>query len=141
MNSLTWSRIETDQPHPEARRWCTLTALTDDKLVLHGGVLHPAKTSSDTWILDLKSHSWRQYTSTKDHARKCHTGSFGLHSNVIITGGCMQSTDNYESVFHVMLEPKSLQQLAMQMIRKYQDDLPWNCLPMKMISQLGFSTK
>ena len=148
MNSLTWSQIETVQPRPETHTMCSLTAPTDDKLVLHGGMRivsrSPVMTRSDTWILDLTSHSLRRYTSTKDHTRVCHTGSLGLNSCVTIIGGFMTKMDTcevYESVFHVMFGPKSLQQLAMQMIQKYQDDLPWSCLPMKLISQLGISTK
>ena len=148
MNSLTWSQIKTAQPGPKANRFlCTLTALTDNKLVLHGGTVyhHKMTPSSNTWILDLTSHSWRQYKSITDHARNCHTGSLGPNSNIIIIGGFMESEKHvdevYESVFHVMLGPKSLQLLAMQMIQKYRDDLPWICLPKRLISQLGISTK
>ena len=37
MHSLTWTRIRTVQPHPKERKWCTLTALPSNQLVLHGG--------------------------------------------------------------------------------------------------------
>ena len=36
-----------------------------------------------------------------------------------------------------MLEPKSLQQLAMKTIYDKQDALPWKRLPTKLIAQLG----
>ena len=36
MNTLTWTQIQTVQPRPKARSSCTLTALTNDMLVLHG---------------------------------------------------------------------------------------------------------
>ena len=37
MQSLTWTQIRTVQPRPEPRCLCTLTALTNNQLVLHGG--------------------------------------------------------------------------------------------------------
>ena len=141
MQSLTWIKIQTGQPHPHARNKCTLTVLTDNQLVLHAG-FRGEESFSDTWIMDLTSHSWSQYTSGKDHVRYGHTASSGLSSNAIIFGGLKDDYDTYEvynNVFHVMLEPKCLQQLAMQRIYKNQDTLPWKCLPPKLISLLGIS--
>ena len=91
MSSLTWSQIQTAQFHPEGRTYCTLTPDGDDKLVLHGGLIEHQRRSpivlSNTWIMDLRSHSWRQCTSRNDFARAGHTGSTGLHNRVIIIGG------------------------------------------------------
>ena len=84
--------------------------------------------------------SWRKHTSGKDHGRFNHTGLSGLSSGVIIFGGFMDGKDTcgvYNDIFHVMLEPKRLQQLAMQVIHKHLDDLPWKLLPVKLISLLG----
>ena len=39
--------------------------------------------------------------------------------------------------FHIMLESKSLQQLAMKTIYDKQDALPYKHLPTKLIAQLG----
>ena len=146
MNTLTWNKIQNAQPHPQARSKCTLS-VKDDKLVLHGGRTELClwksmpTVLSDTWIMDLRSHSWRQYTSRKDRARVFHTGSTGLNS-VIIIGGCGETyQDTPEVIFSVMLEPKSLQQVAMQVILKHQNELPLNCLPMKLLSLLGISDK
>ena len=82
MHSLTWTQIQTIQPRPQARRWCTLTGLTNNQLVLHGGDsgLNQSEerteiTLSDIWIMDLTSYSWRQYESRKDHTRRSHTAS------------------------------------------------------------------
>ena len=140
MPSLTWTQIQTVQPGPQARKLCTLTAVTHHHLVLHGGI-SPGKGQalSDTWIINLTSHSWTQYTSRTDHVRKGHTGSLGLNNNVIIIGGYGLFFDipKSDNVFHVMLEANSLQQLAMRIIYKHQNDLSWNCLPKKLISQLG----
>ena len=148
MNSQTWNRIQTDQPYPRARTSCTLS-VTDDKLVLHGGCgCVPDQTSfaptalSDTWIMDLTSHSWRQYTARKD-TRMNHTGSTGLNGVIIIGGerACSETLDLHDDIFYVMLEPKSLQQVAIQVILKHQNQLRVNCLPMKLLSLLGISDK
>ena len=143
MHSLTWIQIQSGQLHPQARTLCTLTALTDNELVLHGGFGRD-QNLSDTWIMDLTSHSWRQYTSGRDHARWCHTGSTGISRNAIIFGGLNDSANTYEvynGVFHVMLEPKCLQQLAMQVIYKNHNKLHWKFLPPKLISLLGCPMK
>ena len=139
MYSLTWSRIQTGNNRPQESNLHTLTALTDDKLVLHvrdrvGQML------SETWIMDLTSHSWRMYTPVRDHDRFNHTGSSNLNNNVIIVGGVTNLDDGYEvhsDIFHVMLEPKCLQQVAMKIIYKYRDQLPWKLLPPKLLSKLG----
>ena len=150
MNSLTWNVIQTAEPHPQGRTSFTLT-VTDDNLVLHGGCgkgeLWPLTALSDTWIMDLASHSWTPYTSRKDHTRASHTGCTGLNNNVIIIGGnptCDERDDPpevYDNIFQVMLEPKSLQQVAMQAILKHQSELPLNCLPVKLLSLMGIPGK
>ena len=142
MDSLTWTFIQTAQPRPQARQMYTLTGLTNNKLVLHAG--HGSTTLSDTWIMDLTSHSWRQYKSREAPPRRAHTGSLGLNNNVIIIGGYNDGFDyheSYDNVFHVMLEAKSLQQLATRAIYKYQDEIKWICLPKKLISLLGISIR
>ena len=104
MDSLTWTQVQIVQPGPEGRMFGTLTAVTEDQLVLHGGL----PKSNDTWIMDLTSHSWRMYASGKDHSRWYHTGSLDLTSSVIIFGGCKTcDTSEYNNIFHVMLELSS----------------------------------
>ena len=153
MTSLAWSQIETAQFHPKGRTSCTLTAAGDDKLVLHGGNTNSEDqtiipiTLSGTWIMDLKSHSWKPFTSRKDHARSFHTGSTELNNTVIIIGGSMScqrdqaSYGLYNTIFNVILGPKSLQQVAMHIILKYQKELPLNSLPRKLLSLLNISVK
>ena len=147
MNSLTWSQIQTPQLYPKAHVRCTLTAAADDKLILHGGCIRDHTgtiMSGDTWIMDLTSYSWREFTSRQDHARELHTGSTGLNNSVIIIGGSKSRLDThhvYSTIFYVMLEPKSLQQMAMQAILKHQNELPLNCLPWKLLSLLDVSVK
>ena len=151
MQSLTWTQIQTCKPKPQQRYCCTLNVVSDGTLVLHGeavglplanGGNHSYKTSSDTWILDLSTHTWRKYKSTKDHSRDNHKGITGLRGCVIITCGKkdpQESYDHYTTTFHIMLAPKSLQQLAMQSVFKHRNVLPWKCLPKMLKTCLGLT--
>ena len=154
MLSLTWTLIqETGHHFPREKYKCTLTALTDDLLVLHGGDEDlwvedddsNDGNENDTWIMNLKSYSWTEYKSRKDHPRILHTGTPGLNNDLVIFGGLRnEEGENYEvynNIFHVVLEPKCLQQLAMKVIHKYRGELPWQLLPTKLISKLGTSLK
>ena len=137
MYSLKWTRIQTGQHRPEASCDCTLTATTDNQLVLR-------MPGSDTWIMDLASHSWRLYSSEEDHDRYDHAATLGLNSNVIIIGGYVEewfddSHEMHDIIFHVMLEPKCLQKLAVHTIYKHQANLSLKCLPKKLIALLGIT--
>ena len=144
MHSLTWTEIQTVQPSPrKCSLHTTLTAITDNLLVFHGAVAQKSPTSNDssTWSMDLRSSSWRQYTSGEDHSFQNHASSLGLHNNVIIMS-CSPNDIMRRSTFnisHVMLESKSLQKLALYTIYKHLTKLPWKCLPKKLIALLDMS--
>ena len=136
MHSLVWTQIQTADLKPRGRRCCTLNVISDDVLVLHGGAeklsISDYKILNDTWILDLKRKKWRLYTSANDHCRVCHTGTTGLDGCVVIIGGAKDpsyKSSDYTTIFHVKLEPKSLQQVAMQTIFAHRTQLPWKDLP------------
>ena len=137
MKSRVWTHITTDQTKPHGRSYSSLSASSDRQLVLHGGVLQPKLTLSDTWIMDLPSQTWRRYTSYQDHNRRTHTGSLGANKSIVVIGGYSSRDTDYTPTFHVMLEAKSLQQLSMKTIYNNQGVLPWKCLPSKLVAQLG----
>ena len=125
MNSLSWTMIKTNQPHPEPRKAMSLTAVTTNHLVLYGGCSISCLNS--TWILDIENEVWKPYTQLKDWEH-FHTGTRGLTKSVFIIGGV--------ATFHLMLEPKSLQQLAMHTIHQHKHMLPWKHLPNKLVNNL-----
>ena len=145
MISLTWTQIQTGQPRPRFRDRTSLTALTARQLVLHGGHDPGVRESSlsDTWILDLSSLSWRQYTIGNVSPREGHTGTSGINNDIYIFGGwksvCTEYMErlggNHDS-FHLMLEAKNLQQLAMQTVFRHRNEIPWRCLPKKLIDHM-----
>ena len=150
MDSLTWTKILTGQPKPSKLYACTLTPLSDDKLILHGGYyrIHRGKTVHDTWILDLPSMTWRIYdTGLQGPQRTRHTCTKGINGQVIIIGGQRAEINEVGSRYyhcyiykhcHIVLEPKSLQQLATQTIHKNRESLSWQTLPRKLVSLLNF---
>ena len=145
MCSLTWTKIQATMPGPQARYLCSMNAVLDHYIVLHGGDgggFIKSEPISDTWIMDIRSHTWRKYTLYTDHPRKHHTGTTGPNSCVTIIGGNYYLSDRLyknKSTFQIILEPKSLQHLALQTIYMHQTQLPWKCLPQQLIALLGIS--
>ena len=141
MESLSWTQVQTGGTKPQGCCFATLTAVTASKLVLHNGSSHGTILINETWILDLPSKSWKQYESNKDKPRWGHTASLGINKSIIIIGG-MDRDHNGKNIackehFILRLEPKSLEQLAMITVHKYQSELPVNTLPKKLVGQLG----
>ena len=87
--------------------------------------------------MDLSSKTAKKHTANENHLQDNHTGSLGLSSCVVIVGACYYNTckDNCTTV-HLRLEAKSLQQLAMQVIYRQQNEINWECLPQTLIALL-----
>ena len=137
---LTWTQIQISQPKPPELVCCSLNVISDTTLLLYGGASvqlpgHSIQTLDGMWIFDVLTNTWRQYTSSKDHHRGGHRGTPGLNKCVIVIGGAKDpedSYDDYTTTFHVMLAPKSLQQVALQTVFKHRAVLSWTCLPLKL---------
>ena len=142
MCSLVWAQIQIDQPKPRGRYFSFLNATSDSKLVLHGGHKTTKVAFFCTWVLDLPSLTWKRKLQVRDHMRCRHAASPGLNKDIIIIGGYNGKVDQnatYTTTFRIKLEPKSLQQLAMQSVYNHHDILPWQFLPEKLIGLLHLS--
>ena len=141
MGSFSWTQIKINDPTPRGRCEHSLTATSATQLVLHGG-LGCSKQLNVTWVFDIEARVWRRYTQDEDH--RCeHTGLKGLTSSVICIGGsCINwfLPNIAKAFFHLMLEPRSLKAVAMQMIHKHKDVLQWKSLPNKLGKLLTSST-
>ena len=145
MQLLTWTVIKTDQQEPQGRFYCSLTATTDNKLVLHGGereignAFGKRKTLGDTWIFDLESQSWRQHTLGSDRPRIFHTALLGLDDSVIIIGGLSDRNSPERTICSIAVTPgpNSLQKQAVQTIYRHKADVEWKSLSEKLIDLLG----
>ena len=131
MNLCAWTHIYTFVPASPGFRTSFLAPPTTNQLMLHG--YSDDEEGGFTWILDVnKSYQWRQYPAGDDEHCFCQeyssTGISGLNNDVIIIGGHTDSRSD-KPVSSVMLEPKSLQQMAMIIIQQNKTNLPWKSLP------------
>ena len=133
MRSLTWSKIHTGRHKPKVHFDHKLNVTADSRLVLYGRSNRNAKNVSETWIMDLSSQLWRLHSSDRDYPRYFHTVSPGINNSVTFIGGDVEEIRMYNCVFSVMLEPKSLQQLAIKTVYEHRTGLPWRWLPKKLI--------
>ena len=128
MVSLTWTEIKFHKLKPPCRQYVSLNVLTEHQLVLHGGQSDDHQIYNDTWILDLLSMTWKEHTAARNLPRSGHTGTEGLNGCVIIIGGgAPWPTYNHGASLRV--EPKHLQQLAIQKIYQHRYVLPLKLLP------------
>ena len=142
MNSYTWTQIRPSGPSPQRRGRSSLTAISDTQFLLHGG--DGGDFLNDTWILDLPSLTWKQHISNMAPPRYGHTGSVGLNNSTVIISGCAKDEFTYNArvvrctcAFHLMLEPKTLQQIAMKKIYNHRFEVQWQYLPKLLISGTG----
>ena len=140
MHDFGWTQIKTNQVKPQVRMFSTLSAISHDKLVLHGGYEWDEggygwkeKYLQDTWLIDLPSQAWRHLASVKDVPRERHTSSRGINNSLLFVGGTVTQQSMTKSTFQLMLEPKCLQQLAVKIIYNHRRVLPWDELPEKLI--------
>ena len=134
MVSLVWTKIQTGQIKPGSNCNCSLNAVTDNKLVLHGG-LGSGKSLPYTWVYDVLSSTWNQQTD-KSHNRLYHKGTEGLKGYVIVTGGCSKDQEVHHYQICVERQPKSLQELSLKIIFEHRDILSWRSLPKRLVTQI-----
>ena len=122
MVSLTWTEIQfnSGQLKPPCRGMCSLTAVTENQIVLQGGrsASNPRESLNGTWILDVSSLSWKTYKLSKgDTPCIGQTGNACINSSIISIGGEMKHWDGdgpfstwvYSGAYYLRLEPKTLQ--------------------------------
>ena len=142
MLSLVWTKIETAMPRPHATAGASLTPISASQLVLvyYDGL---PRTLPRSWVFDIQTRTWKQHSSddiSDDILGTSFIGITGLNNNVTILerkiyieGYLKGSQHHMETItFSVMLEPKCLQQLAIQMIYKHKSKLPCEILPEKL---------
>ena len=101
--SLTWTEIQTSLAKPVQRQFCSLNAVSEHQIVLHGGLSESSgsdKKQNDTWVFDLQSLSWKQHAANKKFTWCNHTGNTSLDRSVIVIGGLNKccSDDNDDNV-------------------------------------------
>ena len=135
MHSLKWTQIDTGISRPELLP-TSLTPVTTNQLVLRGW--STPSNSWSTWILNTESNKWEEHPV---FAEKCnplchHRAITGLSSDVVDIVAHHPDCKCHKSILSVMLERKSLQQLAMKIIHEYRITLPLQSLPKSLICKL-----
>ena len=129
MVPLSWTRIKANVPRPGAGCASSLTSLTATQL-LYGG----SPEYKSLWILDVESYTWSQYPGS--FGQGGHSGTTGLHNEVIILGGFSLHGHTFQPSLFVRLGPKLLQQLAVGVIYENREALPWKSLPPKLTHKM-----
>ena len=136
MPSLIWTKMN-GHHIPKGRGLRCLNVTTDLQLVLH---YQSIGKPSETWIMDLQSRFWRQHSYDKVCPELSHSGCLGINNSVIIIGSACKEDMSCAPccVCSVMLEPKSLQQLAIKTVYKHRATLSLTSLPKKLIKLMNY---
>ena len=138
MLSVTWTKIETSMSRPHGNHGAASTPVSASQLVLYGGDHDRCVDDQNrtvTWLFDVQSHTWRKHPTVASHRREKHTAITGVNSSVVIFGGTMSKISQHRrerTIIFVRLEPRCLQQLAIQVVYKFRSELPWKSLPKKL---------
>ena len=120
MHTLTWTQIQPVGPdEPLGRRRHTLTTLTPNLLVLHGGFCGMGGgICEDTWLFDVPSCTWKK--KDEENGFRADHIAFQGNSNVIILGGNTLFDGSVANVFYVSTyyEPTGLVELALRTVHK-----------------------
>lgn len=110
---------------PPGRSFCSLTPISDNDMLLFGGVNSQDQNLDDCWLYNIEQNRWTQIDYTKQshklmRPRLWHTGSRTKQNEVIIIGGsCSDKIDEYCSeVLSISFEPKSLKRLALDTVSR-----------------------
>ena len=126
MHLVIWSRIETTGlTRPLRQTNVSFTPVTVNQLVF----IDNSQFQGVIWIFDVQSHTWKKHLGKDIGYDYDHTGITGLRGSAIILGETVQPVGQaYNPLITVRLEPKHLQQLAMQKV----DTTLWRLLPKKL---------
>ena len=122
MSTMTWVQFA-DAPVSRFRH--SLTSVTDNRIVLHGGASFQGYDEihhRDTWILDLHTHKWKEDTKEEHIVREHHTATMADNDHIVIIGGTKEDSSTV-SHRHLRHHPKALEQLALCCVCKHQDKL------------------
>ena len=136
LNCLTWIQIHIGMPKPQICKLPFLTPFGDNQLALldHDG----SNKIHTTGILDVESYKWRQHHEVVGfYCLSRYSSTPGVNNDATILVGGYNSETCDMNLFFPMLQPKSLEQLAMRIIHQNRNDLPWKSLPPSLIKDMN----
>ena len=106
---------------PIGRSFCSFTPISEEEIILYGGVSSQDQNLDDCWKFNIISNMWTHLANFNPKHKKprlWHSGSKTNQNEVIIIGG--SSSDKIDKfcsdVLVVSLEPKSLKRLALDAV-------------------------
>uniref|UniRef100_A0A6G1SKK6 Kelch domain-containing protein 1 n=1 Tax=Aceria tosichella TaxID=561515 RepID=A0A6G1SKK6_9ACAR len=106
---------------PAGRSFCSLTPISDENILLFGGVDSNDRNLDDCWLFNICKNQWTQITDYKHkRSRLWHTGAKTKQNEIVIMGGSSsEKIDEYcTDVFVMSFEPKSLKRLALDAVSR-----------------------
>ena len=149
MDTLTWSKMQPwgTPRNPNPHTFHTLTAISEDKIILYG-----RNDNLSPWLLDTASLSWHQYprfhfNELEVEERQHHTATMGLESVIIFGGKNWNSRGQVNAVstnifsintVQLSIRPKTMKKLAFEGAYEHRQDVAqeWKVLPRHLKNQL-----
>lgn len=118
---------EQEQSHalPEGRSLCSLTPISDEEMLMHGGLNAEGEGLADCWIFSIPLSQWTRLEYTDQHhqlirPRIWHSGMRTRHNDVVMIGGT--STGHIDGYCNDLLvfnfEPRSLKRIALETVAR-----------------------
>lgn len=86
MDNCNWGTLNVDHNRPIRRELCSMTAMPDGKIVLHGGHNGAIDTYSDTWV--FAHNEFKKFPYMNPQPRHGHLAFPGLNNDeLVIIGG------------------------------------------------------
>jgi N-acetylneuraminic acid mutarotase len=89
--SHTWTEFNKKGVKPSPRKHCVMVKVSNDKLVLFGGMTSNGKQLDDTWEYNLITHEWRLIPVFGPSARVSHAMAYIGDNKVLLFGGSVFS--------------------------------------------------
>jgi len=107
---------------PVGRSFCSFTPMSDELIMLYGGVSSEDQNLNDCWLFNVKLNSWTHIHLNPKHCkpRLWHTGSKTKQGDIIIIGGSSsEKIDKFcTDVLSISLQPKSLKRLSLDTVAR-----------------------
>jgi len=106
---------------PVGRSFSSFTPISDEEIMLFGGVSSQDENLDDCWMFNIKHRRWIQVNiESRNQPRLWHTGSRTKNNEVVIIGGsCSDKIDEFcTDVLMISMVPKTLKRLALDSVAK-----------------------
>lgn len=114
------SQESTANPKPAGRSFASFTPISDEEIILFGGIDSQDTILDDCWMYNISNTRWTQLDLRNQHPRLWHSGSRTKNNELVVIGGsCTNKVDEFCcDILSISLEPKSLKRLALDSVSR-----------------------